>query len=619
MWVSQATPWIWLLGVLLGVIPASILSTTLVHWLVTSLVPPRTLPKLDFEDGIPADCRTAVVVPVILASPDEVAPLIRRMEMHWLTNPDPLLRFVLLTDHADAPAEKAPNDEAVEQALVDGIRALNARHGVNGKGQFHLLHRKRRFNAAEACWLGWERKRGKLEQFNRLVLTGAAGDFRRQEGDSDALRDLRFVITVDADTMLPQGSAVRLVATLAHPLNSPEFEPDTDRLGAGYTVIQPRVEISPESGGRSTFSRLYTGDTAIDIYSRAVSDVYQDLFGSAVFVGKGIYQIDAFERSLRSRVPENVLLSHDLFEGAHGRVALASDIVLYDGFPSSYIEYARRWHRWVRGDWQLLPWLAGRVPATGDRPLTNILAPLERWKILDNLRRSVIPPALIALLVAGWLVLPGSAWVWTLLTIAAPGAYLVTDLVNGLTAHRRRGATRGLRRQFTNHVGRWWLALVFLAHDATVALDAILRTLWRLFVSHRRLLQWTSAAHFASHVARQSAHSGVARDVEDLGRRGFPRDRAGAPDAGDAAPGRPLAAAVARCTRDCRLVGPTEPAAGRQARRRRERFPAAARTTNLALFRSHSSAPGTTGCRRTTSRSDPIRSWPTGHRRPMSA
>ena len=491
----------WLLGVVFALLPASVLSVTLVHWTATSMVPPRVLPKLDYEKAIPPTCATAVVVPVLVATPAEVARLIEQLEMHRLANPDPLLRFVLLSDHVDAADEHSPGDADVEEALIAGTRGLNSRYGNGKDGPFHVLHRPRRYNSRQRCWMGWERKRGKLEDFNRLVLGEGESGFSIEEGDGAALRRVRFVITVDADTILPPGSVARLVGTLAHPLNSAEFDAETGRVRTGYTVIQPRVEIAPERGNRSLFARLYTGDTSIDIYSRAVSDVYQDLFGSGIYVGKGIYEVEPFHRSLKMRVPENALVSHDLFEGAHGRVGLATDIILYEGFPADYVEYMRRWHRWVRGDWQLLPWLARQVPGAGDRRFANRLSALDRWKIFDNLRRSLIPVSLLALATAGWLLLPGSPWVWTILTVAVPGAYLFADLVTGLAGGRRRGAVRSLMRRLVDHAGRWFLALAFLVSDAATALDAIVRTLWRLVVSRRGLLEWTSAAHVAEHLA----------------------------------------------------------------------------------------------------------------------
>ncbi|MCT8971440.1 GH36-type glycosyl hydrolase domain-containing protein [Microbaculum marinisediminis] len=495
---AGAGPGAWFIGVGIVLLPASVLGITAVHWIVTLLVPPRVLPKLDFQARIPADCNTAVVVPVIIRAATEVPRLIQRLERHRLANPDPSLRFIILSDHADAPAEHMPGDDEIEGALLDGIRQLNSRYGGSTRQPFHLLHRPRRYNPSEDCWMGWERKRGKLEEFNLLLLGGDGRGFSLHEGDRNALNRIRFVVTVDADTILSPGSVNRLVGTMAHPLNTAQFDERSGRVSAGYTVIQPRVEISPESGNRSLFARLYAGNTAIDIYSRAVSDVYQDLFGSGIFVGKGIYEVGPFQRSFDGRIPENALVSHDLFEGINGRAALASDIVLYEDFPTSYVEYARRWHRWVRGDWQLLPWLGIRVPGPGGERLGNRHSILDRWKIVDNLRRSLVPPALVTLAAAGWLALPGSPWVWTAFTVAAPGAYLFTDLVTGLARGRRRGAARRMLHQLLDHSGRWLLAIVFLAQDAAVAVDAIARTLWRLLVSRRHLLEWVSTAHTAA-------------------------------------------------------------------------------------------------------------------------
>jgi cyclic beta-1,2-glucan synthetase len=491
---AGASPLALLAGVAVALLPASVVSFTLVHWVITLCVTPRPLAKLDFSKGIPSDCRCAVVIPALAMSPRAARELVAQLEEHYLASSDPALEFALLTDWADAPAERMPEDDEIVAALRAGIRELGVRYGRAGQHPFHLLHRPRRWNPAERCWMGWERKRGKLEELNQLLAGGRSNAFCVREGTEERLAGIRFVVTLDADTRLPPGSVARLVGTLAHPLNRARFDEASGRVVGGYTVVQPRVEIAPEAGNRSWFARLYAGDTAIDIYTRAVSDVYQDLFGAGTFVGKGIYEVASFGRSLAGRVPENALASHDLFEGAHGRVALASDIVLYEGFPSRYAAFARRWHRWVRGDWQLLPWLGRRVPGPEGARLSNRLSLRDRWKILDNLRRSLLPPALVLLLVAGWLALPGSPWVWTGLGVAAPAAYLFTDLVTGLSRGRRRGAVRGTLRAAVDHAGRWALSVTFLAQDAAYAVDAIVRTLWRLGVTRRGLLEWTSAA-----------------------------------------------------------------------------------------------------------------------------
>jgi cyclic beta-1,2-glucan synthetase len=494
LWAIGASVTGGILSSAIALLPGSVVAVTMVHWLVTRLVPPRVLPKLDFDRGIPPDWTTAVVIPALVGSTKEAEDLLAQVEEHYLANSASSVHFALLTDPPDAASERTPDDDAIEAALVQGIRILNTRHAGS---RFHVLHRHRRFNRAEGCWMGWERKRGKLEQFNRLVLGDPGGRFDVHEGRLETLRQIRFVVTVDADTRLPQGAVARLVGALAHPLNRPKFDETTGRVRSGYTVVQPRVEISPESGTRSLFARLYSGDTAIDIYSRAVSDVYQDLLGSGIYIGKGIYDVEAFHRSIEGRAPENMLASHDLFEGAHGRVALASDIVVYENFPSQYEVFTRRWHRWMRGDWQLLPWLGRHVPGAAGTRLPNRLPVLERWKIADNLRRSLMAPALVVLMAAGWLALPGSPWVWTTLALFAPAAWLFTDLVTGLAGGRRRGAVRGVVRHFLDHAGRWILAIVFLVQDSVLCVDAILRTLWRLFISHRKLLEWTTAAHVA--------------------------------------------------------------------------------------------------------------------------
>lgn len=509
---TGASVGIWVAGMVLSALPASMLSVTLVNWVATRVVPPKVLPKLDFEKGIAPDCATAVAMPVIVAHPDDAERVLLRLESHYLANPDPLLRFVLLSDLMDADDACHPDDDAIEQALIEGIADLNARHGVPDSGPFHLLHRPRLANPAQGCWMGWERKRGKLEQFNAFILTGDRSPFSVIAGATDLLRGIRFVVTADADTRLPPGVVSRMVATLAHPLNQAQFEPRTGRVTAGYTVLQPRVEIAPDVEERSLFTRFFGGDTAIDIYSRAVSDVYQDLFGSGIFVGKGIYEVASFVRSLEGRIPENALLSHDLFEGLHGRAGLVSDIIVFEGFPSGYLDYAHRWHRWVRGDWQIMPWLFPMVPGRDAKWLRNRLNWFDRLKIFDNLRRSLVPASILLLLLAGWFVLPGNPLVWTLLAVAAPGAYLFTDLVTGVATGRRRGVLQSLERRFADHAGRWVMAIAFLINDAAVAGHAIAITLWRL-VARSCLLEWTSAAHMSDHFEKRDPRRAAWREM----------------------------------------------------------------------------------------------------------
>ena len=342
--------------------------------------------------------------------------------------------------------------------------------------------------------MGWERKRGKLHELNRLLRGGAETAFSVQTGDLAVLREIKYVITLDADTLMPREAAHRLVATLAHPLNRAEFDPRSGAVIAGYTLLQPGIEITSTSVNRSRFTRIFAGDIGLDLYSRAVSNAYQDLFGEGSYVGKGIYDVDAFERSLAGRMPENALLSHDLIEGIHGRVGLVTDVVLYEDYPPHYFVYLRRARRWIRGDWQLLPWLLPRVPSVNKGTIPNDLSIIGRWKILDNLRRSLLAPALLALFVAGWLWLPGSPLVWTLagaLTLAVP---VLTGLVLGVVQAVSGSPWRQVFRAFQTGFVRWVLALAFILYETLLTLGGIATTLVRLFVTRKHLLQWTSYA-----------------------------------------------------------------------------------------------------------------------------
>ena len=495
LWFIQASTIEWIGSLLVMLLPASMLSISLVQRLGTIVVPPKILPKLDFSHGLPADCKTIAVMPVLVAKPDEIADLIQQIEAHWLSNSDRYLQLALLADLADAPAQHLPWDDEITAQLIGEIQVLNKRHGKKGVGPFHLLLRSRQYNQAENFWMAWERKRGKLEEFNRLLVDDDDRGFSFHEGDRAALSDIRFVVTVDADTILPTGSVRKLAGTLAHPQNVARFDASSGEIISGYSILQPRVEMAPQSVSRTYFTRFFAGDTAIDIYSRAVSNVYQDLFGIGIFVGKGIYDVVAFHRCIDGRVAENSILSHDLLEGALGRAALVSDIVLYEGFPGTYLEYVRRWHRWVRGDWQLLPWLRRRVRGADGRNLRNRLSVLSKWMITDNLRRSLVAPSLLLMVVIGWTLLPGNPWFWTLLAIFAHGGQIFTDLVTGLAQGRRRGAVLGLFAQLTDQAGRWFLAIAYLPYEAAIAVHAIVVALWRSLISRKYMLQWTTAAH----------------------------------------------------------------------------------------------------------------------------
>ncbi|MCB9708501.1 MAG: cellobiose phosphorylase [Myxococcales bacterium] len=486
-----------LLACLLAVPPLWSVAAVVVHFVFARLLPPRSLPKLDYSEGIPDHARTLIVVPTLLARAEDVRDMLWQIELHYLSNPDPMLGFVLLTDYLDAT--EAREDSELLESAAEGIRRLNTKHGEGENGPFLLLHREPRWNPAEGHFMGWERKRGKLEELNRLLRGDKDTTFARSVGDPERLRRIRFVITLDSDSELPMGAAKRLIGLLAHPLNQATFDETTGRVSAGYTVVQPRLATSPTSVLSTRFAQIFAGNTGFDIYTHASSELYQDLFGSGIYCGKGIYDVDAFTRSLKGRVPENTLASHDLFEGIHGRAALASDIVLYEQYPSHYGTYARRMHRWVRGDWQLWPWLLPRVPSSGEGRLRNRLAPIDRWKIVDNLRRSLVGPCLWLLLVVGWTVLPLSPLFVTSFALGA----LLAPLMPAF-------AERGRRREA---LARCALAITFVLHEATVVLDAIARVAVRTTITRKHLLQWTSAANTALELSSRSLRSALWLDM----------------------------------------------------------------------------------------------------------
>jgi cyclic beta-1,2-glucan synthetase len=493
---AGAGPWLLVLVGLVVLLPSSEVAVAVINALVCRILSPRVLSKLDFSSGVPADCRTIVVIPGLLTGTESAAALCERLELHYLANPDPQLRFALLTDWGDAPAESTPTDDATLSAAREGIHCLNRRYAQNGTQLFFLFHRKRRFNPSEGVWQGWERKRGKLEEFNNLLRGATDTSYTVQTGNASRL-DIRFVLTLDADTVLPRDAARRLIATLAHPLNQPVLSADGRRVVAGYGVLQPRVSFLYTSGLRSRFAGIFANSSGIDPYSSASSDVYQDLFGWGTFTGKGLYDVDAFRATAGRAFPENSVLSHDLIESNFARCGLVTDVEVFDEFPAKYHAHARREHRWVRGDWQLLPWLGRTVPTPGGRA-RNVLTALGRWKVFDNLRRSLVPISLVVMLALGWTVLPGPAWVWALAAFGVLAVPLVVQLVDqlatGILGGTPGAALRGLRQNLPATAGQVILAAVFLPNRALIALDAIVRTLYRLFVSHRRMLEWETAA-----------------------------------------------------------------------------------------------------------------------------
>ena len=494
-WLSGSGEW-GILIFLLALIPASDIAVRTMGQLAPHFLPARPLPSLEFpgEDGIPTEFRTAVVVPALLESPDGVRQALEHLEIQFLTNRDPALHFGILSDFVDAPSEHMPEDASILDAAREGIEHLNTLHGDGDTGPFFLLHRPRRWNTSESVWMGWERRRGALLEFNRF-LRGETADFTLTLGDAQLLEEVRYVITLDADTALPREAAAQFIGALSHPLNRPVYDPEAGRVVRGYGALQPRVEITLPSALRSTFAMVRTTDPGVDPYTTAVSDLYRGLYGEGSFTGKGIYDVDAFRAATERRFRENTLLSHDLIEGNHARVGLLTGVTIYDAYPGEYLSFTRRKHRWIRGDWQLLPHLAPRAPGAEGVEKTS-LTRISRWKMVDNLRRSLVEIALVVFLVAGWTVLPGSAALWTLLGLGV----LVAPWIFGLLPEFIRPPPKGAKRAHYAALARdiWAgcrqlvLTVAFLPHQAWVSADAVLRTLWRLGISRRNLLEWTS-------------------------------------------------------------------------------------------------------------------------------
>ncbi|PYS42249.1 MAG: hypothetical protein DMF71_09635, partial [Acidobacteria bacterium] len=486
------------IAALVSLVPASDLALSVLNWDITHVFAPRLLSKIDLSKGIPAEARAMVVVPVIFHDPEAVRHLVDKLEITYLANRDDQLHFALLGDWADASVETMPEDREILETAKHGIEELNAQYGSESQIPFHLFHRRRRWCATEEKWIGWERKRGKLREFNQLLRGAADTSFEVVTADRELLREVRYVITLDADTQLPRDAACRLIGAAIHPLNQARFDQNGERVVHGYAILQPRVSISLESASRSPFARIFSGNTGIDPYTTAASDVYQDLFGEGIYTGKGLYQVDAFEQALADRVPEDALLSHDLFESIFARAALVSDIEFLDDYPAYYDTYSMRQHRWTRGDWQIAGWLRRfALNAKGQRRPNHIPA-ISRWKIFDNLRRSLLAPAIVLLLLAGWTILPGSPWWWTLFALLTLAFPVYAHLTTGLLIHPRGipwtshfWSVWGDLRTNTAQVG---LVIGFLAHQACLMSDAIVRTVYRKLISHKHLLEWVTAA-----------------------------------------------------------------------------------------------------------------------------
>ncbi len=482
-----------ILGILL-VAPVGGSAVRFLHTLLNWAFPPQRLPKIEFRNGIPIEASTMVVIPTMLTNTDDLQSLLRKLEVYHLANCDRHIYFALLTDFVDALEKEMPEDAELLNAALEGIASLNQRYPhPEARTYFYLLHRERKYNPQEGVWMGWERKRGKLTEFNSLLTGEEETSFTTISGDRDLFKQIRYVITLDSDTQLPREAARRLIGTIGHPLNAPVVDEERGIVVKGYGILQPKIVVSNYSANHSLFSLLHGDQSGIDLYSGAVSNPYQDLFGRGIFTGKGIYDVRVFDRLLRRRFPENAVLSHDLLEGSFLRAGLVTDIELQDDFPSSFLSSLSRKHRWVRGDWQLLPWLKKRARNKDGMKAPVHLPLITRWQMIDDLRNSLLAPSLQILILLGLIILPGRAIYLQPLHWGIIGILAVAYLKKLIKAVK-------FGTPLSHYLGRDLFKLLVLPYQAVTMVDAIIRTLYRMTISRRYLLEWVTAAEAGKQV-----------------------------------------------------------------------------------------------------------------------
>jgi cyclic beta-1,2-glucan synthetase len=479
--------------ILAALTAASQPAVNIINWLVTILSRPSVLPRMNFSKGIPDEYRTMVVIPTLLTSGAVINELVENLELRFLSNRDANLSFALLTDFKDAKQETIPEDEALVLAVKNRIIELNKKYERPSLDTFFLFHRPRKWNAKEKMWMGYERKRGKLTALNNLILGKPSNEFSEVTGEYSIYSSVKFVITLDTDTQLPRDSAWKMIGTLAHPLNHAVYSEKKKRIVDGYTILQPRVSNSLPDETSSSYARIHGNEPGTDPYTRAVSDVYQDLFGEGSFIGKGIYNVAAFEKTLENRFPDNRILSHDLLEGCYTRSALVTDVQLYEEYPVQYIADMQRRHRWIRGDWQIASWIFPFVKGYDRKLHKNPVSILSRWKIFDNLRRSLVPLSLLILFVFGW-VISNSPLLWTTIVAIIIGLPFIIGFVWDLItkpgdvifSQHFIYTLRTAKDRFIQLL----VTIITLPYEAYLNTDAILTTLWRMLVSRKKLLQW---------------------------------------------------------------------------------------------------------------------------------
>ncbi|WP_010248384.1 GH36-type glycosyl hydrolase domain-containing protein [Acetivibrio cellulolyticus] len=485
------------IGVLAVLVPATEVSINFINWILNHVFKPSFFPRIELKDSIPNEYSTMVVIPALLPDEKRAVELINNLEVYYLSNRENNLYFALAGDYKDSAKKDMENDGKIISAALDRIKELNKKYCKDSNDIFYFFHRHRQYNDRQKKWMGWERKRGALVEFNDMLLGSKKTSYSVTSTNISLIPKVKYVITLDADTILPLGTAKKLVGTMVHPLNLPEIDEEKGIVISGYGLMQPRIGFDIESVNKSLFSRIFAGEEGRDPYASAVSDVYQDLFGEGIFTGKGIYDIDVFQKLLANAIPENTVLSHDLLEGSYIRAGLVTDLELIDGYPSKYNSYAMRLHRWVRGDWQLLPWLRNNIRNRSGKLVKNPLSMVSRWKIIDNLRRSLIAPSLILLVALGFSIFPGNTdlWIGILLFInyfpfiLSGIDYLVYKPLRVILSRRYTPVICGLKAAFLQIT----LQFLFLPYQAYLMVNAITITLARVLITKRNMLEWVTA------------------------------------------------------------------------------------------------------------------------------
>ncbi|NLP12926.1 MAG: glycosyl transferase [Clostridium sp.] len=498
--VNNSSEYQWVLTVIAGlavIIPVMDIAVNAVNWIISRGLKPSFLPKIEIKGDIPEEHAAMVVIPALLPDEKRVLELIDNLEVYYLANKEKNLYFSLAGDYKDAPKKETPQDKKIIETALNRISELNKKYSSGDRNIFYFFHRHRQFSDRQNKWMGWERKRGALLEFNEVLLGSKSTSYSIMSEELAKLPKVKYVITIDADTILPLGAAKRLIGTMAHPLNRPVIDKTRGVVVEGYGLLQPRIGFDIESTNKSLFSRIFAGEEGIDPYASAISDVYQDLFGEGIFTGKGIYDLEVFQELLKNAIPDNTVLSHDLLEGSYVRTGLVTDVQLVDGYPSKVNSHAMRHHRWVRGDWQLLPWLKGHIKDKAGNVIKNPLSSLTKWKIIDNLRRSMVAPSLMLLLFLGFSVLPKSPVFWLLTVLLCMYFPLITGSIDHIISKRFGTITlrkyapviSGLKASFLQMT----LQFILLPYNAYLMVNAIVVTLFRVLITKKNMLEWVTA------------------------------------------------------------------------------------------------------------------------------